>query len=92
MQDLKLVDQTRGILTWVTDNVPGNFHQEVGYATVRATRTACADADTLKELPDDLPRARYYEGLARPCITPETRFIAPYCTSTDILQDDPRMK
>ena len=35
MQDLKLVDQTRGILTWVTDNVPGNFHKEVGYATVR---------------------------------------------------------
>ena len=33
-QDLKLVDQTRGILTWVTDNVPGNFHQEVGYVTV----------------------------------------------------------
>ncbi|CAK0738527.1 hypothetical protein CVIRNUC_001055 [Coccomyxa viridis] len=33
-KDLKLVDQTRGILTWVTDNVPGNFHQEVGYATV----------------------------------------------------------
>ena len=29
------MDQTRGILTWVTDNVPGNFHQEVGYATVR---------------------------------------------------------
>lgn len=36
-QDLKLVDQTRGILTWVTDNVPGNFHKEVGYATVRST-------------------------------------------------------
>ena len=34
VQDLNLVDQTRGILTWVTDNVPGNFHEEVGYATV----------------------------------------------------------
>ena len=36
-----MVDQTRGILTWVTDNVPGNFHQEVGYATVRPGITAC---------------------------------------------------
>ena len=44
MQDLNLVDQTRGILTWVTDNVPGNFHQEIGYATVRPGITACIKA------------------------------------------------
>ena len=41
MQDLKLVDQTRGILTWVTDNVPGNFHKEVGYATVNSCMQDC---------------------------------------------------
>ena len=35
-QDKGLVDQTRGILTWVTENCPDNFHQEVGYATVSA--------------------------------------------------------
>ena len=34
VQDKGLVDQTRGILTWVTENCPDNFHQEVGYATV----------------------------------------------------------
>jgi hypothetical protein len=31
------VDQTRGILTWVTNNCPGNFHEEIGYATVIST-------------------------------------------------------
>ena len=51
MQDLKLVDQTRGILTWVTDNVPGNFHQEVGYATVSTRQMPCAKADALQGLP-----------------------------------------
>ena len=42
VQDLKLVDQTRGILTWVTDNVPGNFHKEVGYATVCSCVRNCS--------------------------------------------------
>ena len=34
-QDKGLVDQTRGILTWVTQNCPDNYHANIGYATVR---------------------------------------------------------
>lgn len=36
LQDKGLVDQTRGILTWVTNNCPDNYHKEIGYATVSA--------------------------------------------------------
>ena len=34
-QDKGLVDQTRGILTWVTQNCSDNYHANIGYATVR---------------------------------------------------------
>ncbi|EIE27676.1 alpha/beta-hydrolase [Coccomyxa subellipsoidea C-169] len=33
-KDKGLVDQTRGILNWVTDNCPDNFHQHIQYVTV----------------------------------------------------------
>ena len=42
MQDKGLVDQTRGILNWVTENCPDNFHQEIGYATVIPTELDAA--------------------------------------------------
>lgn len=29
-----VVDQTRGILTWVSENCPGSFHQDVDYVTI----------------------------------------------------------
>lgn len=34
LQDKGLVDQTRGILTWVSENCPDNFHQHLAYVTV----------------------------------------------------------
>ena len=34
MQDAKVVDQTRGILTWVEQTCPGNFHSSIEYVTV----------------------------------------------------------
>ncbi len=40
-QDKGLVDQTRGILTWVTENCPDNFHANIGYATVRPPWPLC---------------------------------------------------
>ncbi|CAL8463623.1 g3157 [Coccomyxa elongata] len=33
-KDKGLVDQTRGILTWVSENCPDNFHQHLAYVTV----------------------------------------------------------
>ena len=42
VQDKGLVDQTRGILNWVTENCPDNFHQEVGYATVSPHLHPCS--------------------------------------------------
>ena len=34
MQDSKVVDQTRGILTYVEENCPGRFHEEIQYISV----------------------------------------------------------
>ena len=34
VQDAKVVDQTRGILTWVEQTCPGNFHSSIEYVTV----------------------------------------------------------
>ena len=89
VQDLKLVDQTRGILTWVTDNVPGNFHQEVGYATVSTWQMRCAEADALQDLSSMTGPASFsYEPLAHVTVT-HTRDIvccSHLSTTSDALQ------
>ena len=60
------MDQTRGILTWVTDNVPGNFHQEVGYATVSTWQMRCAETDALQDLSSmNGPASFSYDASAR---------------------------
>lgn len=34
MQEAKVMDQTRGILTYVEQNCPGRFHSSIEYVTV----------------------------------------------------------
>jgi len=34
MQEAKVMDQTRGILTYVEQNCPGRFHSNIEYVTV----------------------------------------------------------
>ena len=87
MQDLKLVDQTRGILTWVTDNVPGNFHQEVGYATVSTWQMLCAEADALQDLSIMNCLASFsYEALATATHTRDMICCSHLSTTTDVLE------
>ena len=50
LQDAKVMDQTRGILTHITQTCPGRHHAEVEYVTGKLPVSMAQASDTLKNL------------------------------------------
>ena len=62
MQEAKVMDQTRGILTYVEQNCPGRFHSNIEYVTVAGKYIQGAGLrDTGVSIPQKIVGAGYQQ-------------------------------